>query len=92
MSKRQDERAKRRRAFWSDKRARARGDLAATVQVNYDHLRSGIRELPKGEQQRWLRDTNDRLRGLIDDLNDEIRTIKSQHQHTGSASAGRRKP
>ncbi|WP_328384301.1 hypothetical protein OHQ88_34200 (plasmid) [Micromonospora zamorensis] len=92
MSKRQDERAKRSRAFWSDKRARARGDLAATVQVNYDHLRAGIRDLPKAEQQRWLRNTNDKLRDLIDDLNDEIRAVKSQRQHTGSASDGHHKP
>lgn len=68
MSKRQDERRRRQRVFYAEKRGRARGDLAATVQVNYDELRAEIRELPKNEQQARLRELNDTLRDFLADV------------------------
>ncbi|MCX5070855.1 hypothetical protein OOJ91_33965 [Micromonospora lupini] len=86
MSQRQEERARRRRVFWSEKRAKARGDLAATVQVNYDLLRAEVAELPKGVQQQWLRTINDSLRSITD----QVRA--SNPQNTPPASAGPRKP
>ncbi|WP_431976111.1 hypothetical protein [Micromonospora haikouensis] len=87
MSKREDERARRRRVFWSEKRAKARGDLTATVNLRFDELRAELRELPKGTQAAWLRTADATLQDLV-------RQVRNSHSTTRppATAGGPRQP